>query len=222
MILIVEDDLEIQSLLSAYLSQAGFTTLVTGSPSKALEYLDKKGAQIELIVLDLTLPEMDGLALCKKIRQLYDMPIIISSARGDINNKIKGFDTGADDYLAKPYEPAELIVRINARLKHSKTSKFMEFDNLKIDIESRSVTLDGEDIKLTGAEFDILVFLVNKKNKPVSREDIACGVGNIHYDSSLRSIDTHIRNIRSKLGDDVKTPKFIKSVWGIGYKFCND
>ncbi len=217
-LLLIEDDLEMQSLIVAYLTQSKYEVIATDLPSKALEILEGKD-NIDLIILDLTLPEMDGFKLCKKIRQITQIPIIISSARGDIYNKIEGFDKGADDYLAKPYEPIELLARINALLRRLKP-KNMEFDNLSINVEQRNVIVDGINIDLTQTEFDILLFLIENRQKPMNREQIANSISAISEDSTLRSIDTHIRNIRSKIHDNAKEPKFIQSVWGIGYKFC--
>lgn len=217
-LLLVEDDLEMQGLIVTYLKQAGFSVVPTASPLEALEILNKQKG-IDLIIVDLTLPEMDGFELCKKIRSFSSIPIIISTARGDIYNKIQGFEKGADDYLAKPYEPAELIARINALLRRFKP-KELEFDNLSVNIQKREALIDGKNIDLTNTEFDILIFLIENRLYPVSREAIANSINAIHEESSLRSIDTHVRNLRAKLGDSAKEPKFIQSVWAIGYKFC--
>lgn len=217
-ILLVEDDLEMQGLIVTYLRQAGFEVVATASPMESLNILTQQ-KNIDLIILDLTLPEMDGFELCKRIRTFSSTPIIISTARGDIYNKIQGFEQGADDYLAKPYEPVELIARINAMLRRFKPKK-MVFDNLSINISKREVLIDGKNIDLTNTEFDILIFLIENRLHPVSREAIAHSINAIHEESSLRSIDTHVRNLRAKLGDSAKEPKFIQSVWAIGYKFC--
>lgn len=217
-ILLIEDDLDMQSLIVAYLTQAKYNVIATHSPSKALEILEGKDS-IDLVILDLTLPEMDGFKLCKRIRKITQAPIIISSARGDIYNKVEGFDVGADDYLAKPYEPVELLARINALLRRLKP-KNMEFDNMQINVETRTVIVNGMSVDLTPTEFDILLFLIENRQKPMSREQIANNITSMSEDTTLRSIDTHIRNIRSKIDDSAKEPRFIQSVWGIGYKFC--
>lgn len=218
-LLLVEDDLEMQGLIKTYLEQARFEVLATDLPSKALGLLKEHQGNIDLVILDLTLPQMDGFELCKQIRNISQLPIIISTARGDIYNKIQGFEKGADDYLAKPYEPAELIARINAMLRRFKP-KEMVFDSLSINIQRREVKIGGIVAELTNTEFDILVFLVENRLHPISRETIANTISAIHEDSLLRSIDTHVRNLRAKLGDNAKEPRFIQSVWGIGYKFC--
>lgn len=218
-ILIVEDDLEMQKLLVDFLKQSNMEAFATQDPQEALELLKKE--KFHLGVLDIGLPKMNGLELCQKIREFSDIPLIISSARGDISSKILGFERGADDYLAKSYEPIELVARINALLKRYTNNETLNFQNLSIDVNKRRVSLDGENLELTPAEFEILVLLLSNRGKPFSRESLAQAISTIAPDSSLRSIDTHIRNLRSKLKDDAKEPKFIQSVWGIGYKFCD-
>lgn len=216
-ILLIEDDLDMQGLIVAYLTQSKYEVLATHLPSKALEILESR-TSIDLIILDLTLPEMDGFKLCKRIRKLTQAPIIISSARGDVYNKVEGFDMGADDYLAKPYEPVELLARINALLRRLKP-KNMDLGGMEVNVETRCVIVDGMNIDLTPTEFEILLFLIENRQKPMSREQIANSIASMGEDSTLRSIDTHIRNIRSKIDDSAKEPRFIQSVWGIGYKF---
>lgn len=219
-ILIVEDDLEMQKLLVDYLRQSGMEVMATTSPTTALDWLKSKGG-FHLAVLDIMLPEMDGLELCQRVRQISDIPIIMSSARADISSKILGFERGADDYLAKSYEPIELVARINALLKRYSQNQSVKYGDLEIDVNKHKVSVAGYNVELTPAEFEILSLLVAHRGKPYSRESLAQAISFIAPDSSLRSIDTHIRNLRVKLGDDAKTPKYIQSIWGIGYKFCD-
>lgn len=219
-ILIVEDDLEMQKLLQDYLQQSGMEVITTDSPNTAIEWI-KQQKGFHLAVLDIMLPEMDGLELCERIREISDMPIIMSSARGDISSKMLGFKNGADDYLAKSYEPLELVARINALLKRYTKTQSITYKDLEIDSTKRKVKVEGIAIDLTPAEFEILNLLFLHKGKPFSRNSLSQAIASIAPDSSLRSIDTHIRNLRAKLGDDAKTPKYIQSVWGIGYKFCD-
>lgn len=219
-ILLVEDDLEMQKLLVDYLRQSGMEVLATDSPNTALDWVKNKSG-FHLAVLDIMLPEMDGLELCQKLRKISDMPIIMSSARADISSKILGFERGADDYLAKSYEPIELVARINALLKRYSQHKSVRYGDLEVDIDKRKVKIADYNVELTPAEFEILSLLIGHKGKPYSRESLAQAISSIAPDSSLRSIDTHIRNLRTKLGDDAKTPKYIQSIWGIGYKFCD-
>ncbi|WDL75185.1 response regulator transcription factor [Helicobacter winghamensis] len=219
-ILIVEDDLEMQKLLQDYLQQSGMEVITTDSPNTAIEWI-KQQKGFHLAVLDIMLPEMDGLELCERIREISDMPIIMSSARGDISSKMLGFKNGADDYLAKSYEPLELVARINALLRRYTKTQSITYKDLEIDSTKRKVKVEGIAIDLTPAEFEILNLLFLHKGKPFSRNSLSQAIASIAPDSSLRSIDTHIRNLRAKLGDDAKTPKYIQSVWGIGYKFCD-
>lgn len=218
-ILVVEDDLDMQQLIYAFLKQSGMEATMTESPLKALSLLKEK--EFDLAILDLMLPEMDGLELCKKIRAFSNIPIIISSARGDISSKLLGFETGADDYLAKSYEPIELVARIHALLKRTQKDEILVFGDLQIDLTKHKVSLKNEVLDLTPAEFEILALLSSKKGKPFSRESLAQSISTISEDTSLRSIDTHIRNLRAKLNDHAKNPKYIQSVWGIGYKFAD-
>ncbi len=217
-LLLVEDDMAMQELIATYL--AGFEIHVQAlvSPIQALSLLRREPKKFDVLVLDLMLPEMDGLDLCREIRKICTTPIIISSARGDLGNKILGFELGADDYLAKPYEPRELVLRINALLRRNK-QEISEIGDLRIDYTKKEIYLGNHLLDLTPTERDILLLLVRKKGEPVSRETLASMIKNIHESSYSRSVDTHVSNLRTKLGDDVKQPRYIKSVWGIGYKF---
>lgn len=219
-ILIVEDDLQMQKLLQDYLQQSGMEVMVTENPKVALEWV-REGRGFHLAVLDIMLPQMDGLELCEKIREITDIPIIISSARGDISSKMLGFKHGADDYLAKSYEPLELVARIEALLRRYRHTQCAVYKDLAIDPLRHKVEVGGVAIDLTPAEFEILLLLFSHKGKPFSRNSLSQAIASIAPDSSLRSIDTHIRNLRVKLGDDAKHPKYIQSIWGIGYKFCD-
>ena len=159
---------------------------------------------------------MDLICL-KKLKEIKNIPIIISTARGDIGNKIHGFELGADDYLAKPYEPRELVLRIEHILKKS-FSKIITINNFTIDKENRTVLLENYPIDFTKIEFEIFIFLIENLNKISSREQIL-NATSLDINTKNRTIDMHISNIRYKIGDDSKNPIFIKSVWGIGYKF---
>lgn len=217
-LLLVEDDIAMQELIATYLAGFEIHTQALVSPMQALSLLRREPKKFDILVLDLMLPEMDGLDLCREIRKICTTPIIISSARGDLGNKILGFELGADDYLAKPYEPRELVLRINALLRRNK-KEISEIGDLRIDYAKKEIYLGNHLLDLTPTERDILLLLVRKKGEPVSRETLASMIDNIHESSYSRSVDTHISNLRTKLGDDVKQPRYIKSVWGIGYKF---
>lgn len=217
-VLLIEDDLDMQTLISDYLVNYDFEVISFDKPKEALENLEKDSNQYAVVVLDLMLPQMDGFDVCKRIRQLSSVPIIISSARGELSDKILGFDLGADDYLAKPYEPRELVIRINAILRRS-ISSAKTIGDFEIDEDKHEIKIEGYLLDLTRIEYDILHMFLQNQNKVLSRESISNSVTGIEYNSKDRTIDMHISNIRQKIGDDSKDPRYIKSVWGIGYKF---
>ncbi len=214
-VLLIEDDLQMQKFIIEYLKDYGFDCTAFDQPKDAIENF--KENDYSIIILDLMLPEMDGFDLFKKLKQIRNTPIIISSARGDIGNKIHGFELGADDYLAKPYEPRELVLRIEHILKKS-FNKTMNIGDFVIDKENRTVFMDNYPIDFTKIEFEIFLFLIENQNKISSREQIL-NATSLDINTKNRTIDMHISNIRYKIGDDSKNPKYIKSVWGIGYKF---
>ena len=217
-VLLIEDDLDMQTLISDYLQNYDFEVTAFDKPKEALTNLEKDSAAYAVVVLDLMLPQMDGFDVCKRIRQLSSVPIIISSARGELSDKILGFDLGADDYLAKPYEPRELVIRINAILRRS-VSSARNIGDFEIDEDKHEIKVEDYLLDLTKIEYDILHLFLQNQNKVLSRESISNAVTGIEYNSKDRTIDMHISNIRQKIGDDSKDPKYIKSVWGIGYKF---
>ena len=215
-VLLIEDDLQMQKFIIEYLKDYGFDCTAFAQPKDAIENF-KHEENYEIIILDLMLPDMDGFDLFKKLKSIRNIPIIISSARGDIGNKIHGFELGADDYLAKPYEPRELVLRIEHILKKN-FNKVITISDFKIDKENRMVFLDDYAIDFTKIELEIFIFLINNLNKISSREQII-NASSLDENTKNRTIDMHISNIRYKIGDDSKNPKYIKSVWGIGYKF---
>ncbi|MCT7602792.1 response regulator transcription factor [Aliarcobacter butzleri] len=215
-VLLIEDDKDMQKLIVEYLKEYDFNCVAFDQPKDVLEHF-KIDNNYSIIILDLMLPEMDGFDLFKKLKQIKDVPIVISSARGDIGNKIHGFELGADDYLAKPYEPRELVLRIEHILKKD-FNKTINIGNFIIDKENRTVLVDNYPVDLTKIEFEIFLFLVENQNKISSREQIL-NASSLDINTKNRTIDMHISNIRFKIGDDSKNPKYIKSVWGIGYKF---
>ena len=214
--LLIEDDLQMQKFIIEYLKDYGFDCVAFSHPKDALENF-KEDNSYSIIILDLMLPDMDGFDLFKKLKEIKNIPIIISTARGDIGNKIHGFELGADDYLAKPYEPRELVLRIEHILKKN-FSKIITINNFTIDKENRTVLLENYPIDFTKIEFEIFIFLIKNLNKISSREQIL-NATSLDINTKNRTIDMHISNIRYKIGDDSKNPIFIKSVWGIGYKF---
>jgi len=217
-VLLIEDDIALQELIIAYLEPFGFTTFGYTNPKLALDALLVRKEPFDIVVLDLMLPEMDGFDVAKMIKQQLDIPIIISSARTDLGNKIYGYDLGADDYLDKPYEPRELVLRLEAVLRRYGHKNTFTVSDFTIDESNKSLTMDGYGIDLTRIEFDIFLLLVKNRGKNLSRDQIIHALG-LDEEIKHRTIDMHISNLRQKIGDDAKEPLYIKSVWGIGYKF---
>jgi two-component system OmpR family response regulator len=209
----IEDDLEITELLSRFLAQYNMHVNGIQTPSSALNAL--KIDHYDLIILDLSLPEIDGLELCKIIRKSYDTPIIISTARGDLSDKVMGLELGADDYLPKPYEPRELVARIQTVLRRYKTVESIHKDgDFSIDEDKMQIKKDDEILELTLAEYEILSLFIKKIGIVISRDFIANNVDAIGWESSDRSIDVIVSRIRQKIGSD-----YIKTIRGVGYKF---
>ena len=218
-VLMVEDDLEITELLEQYLQSYSIETLSVSLPSVALEKLNNES--FDLILLDLGLPQMDGLELCKILKKSYpNTPVIISTARADVSDKVIAFELGADDYIAKPYDPRELVARIQAHIRRYQNFKEnLEESEFKVDRVKMLIEHNGRALELTLAEFEIFALLLEKKHQVVSREFIINSIDSISWESSDRSIDVIVSRIRHKIGDNPKEPKYIKSVRGVGYKY---
>ncbi|AXH13406.1 DNA-binding response regulator [Halarcobacter bivalviorum] len=216
----IEDDLELAQIITEYLASQDIEVTNTDSPYNGLSMLNLK--KYELIILDLTLPEIDGLEVIPKIREKSDIPIIISSARDDILDKVMGLERGADDYLPKPYNPRELQARIKAILKRTTNIDKKKEDEKKSDFilkeDDMQITFKNEILNLTLAEYDILKLLIQRNGAVIAREDFIYASDHIEDDSSLKNIDVMISRIRTKISkvDDSKT--YIKSVRGIGYQ----
>ena len=217
-ILLIEDDLQMQRLISDYLNDFGYTTRAFENPKEALEHFCDDPKAYDVIILDLMLPHMDGFDVCKKIKACSNTPVIISSARGDIGNKIHGYELGVDDYLAKPYEPRELVLRIEAVLRRTGHTEQFQSGDFTVDTSAREITVDGFTVALTKIEMDIFLYLIQNRGHALSREQLI-GAASLPPDTKNRTIDMHISNLRHKIGDDPKNPKYIRSLWGIGYKF---
>ena len=216
-ILLIEDDKEIGELLSEHLNGYSMDVVCATKPSEAFEAL--KQDKFDLVVLDLMLPEMNGFEVCKKIKSEYDLPIIISSARGNTSDKVLGLDLGADDYLTKGYEPIELVKRIEAVLRRYKKELKEAQAEFSVDERAMTIRFRGEPLSLTNSEYELMKLFLNSKGKALNRDDIANAIEFLNWDSTSRNVDVLVSKLRSKLDDDPKNPKYIKSVWGIGYKF---
>jgi two-component system OmpR family response regulator len=217
----IEDDLEIAELLVEYLAKYDINVTNYDSPELGVSAL--RMGKYDLTILDLSLPEIDGVQVCRMIRERSDIPIIISSARSDISDKAACFKYGADDYLAKPYDSQELVLRINSVLKRGKArvGEKEESKRFLLDEQMREITKEGTVINLTNAEYQILAYLIKRSNFAISREEILLNVESIKYESSYKSIDVLIGRVRSKIEENPKEPQYIKSLRGIGYKLVN-
>jgi len=216
-ILMIEDDLELAEILTEFLQQYDFEVRTEDDPFNALSVL--KLEPFDLVILDLTLPGMDGLEVCAAIRERQNIPIIISSARSDVHDKVKALELGADDYMPKPYDPRELEARIRSVLRRSEgTSTSVEEthepSDFKLNESAMVISYKGHELDLTNAEYGILGYMVKKQGTVVSREDLIHNVSAINEDSSNKSIDVMVGRIRNKLGDK----SLIESIRGIGYK----
>jgi len=220
-ILLVEDDINLQNLVNEYLKDYNLSCDSFSKPLDALKKYSENPSGYSLAILDLGLPQMDGFDLLKKLKEIRPLPIIISTARDDIGNKIYGYELGVDDYLSKPYEPRELVLRVNAVLKRYSNDEYLTFGRFKINKSTNQIFLDNTEIEFTKIEFEIIVLLLKNSNKVISREEILRNTS-LREDTRNRTIDMHISNIRFKIDDDSKDTKYIKSVWGIGYKFLDD
>lgn len=219
-VLMIEDDIELARLLKARLLRDEINVTIASTPLEGLSLFQAQ--TFDLLVLDLSLPQMDGMEICRLIRQESNIPIIISSARSDIQDKMMGFTRGADDYLPKPYDPQELIFRIDAimrRIHPTMSKKLMPFE---IDEARHEISKNSSILRLTQAEYDIVAYMIKKDRYVISREELLLNIGSIRYESSLKSIDVIMGRIRQKIGDDTKNPRYIVSVRGVGYKFVNE
>lgn len=221
-ILMIEDDLELAEILMEYLEQFDITITIADDPYIGLSTLDTQ--KFDLVILDLTLPGIDGLEVCKEIRKRHTVPIIISSARTDITDKVTALENGADDYLPKPYNPRELQARIMSLLRRQKgvvasEQNIQRTKDLVLNVEQRIITLKGKELHLTAAEYGILAYLMKKEGGVVSREELIYNIEAISEETTNKSIDVIIGRIRQKLGENPKEPKYIHAVRGVGYKF---
>ncbi len=220
-ILMIEDDQRLASMVRSYLAQAGFVVGVAEDASRGLAQIER--SQWDLVLLDLMLPDADGLDVCRRIRALCGVPIIMVTARGDTADRIVGLEMGADDYLAKPFEPRELLARIRAVLRRQgerSGSAPLRFGRLEIDREARRVRVDGEDRSLTARQFDLLLALAEHAGRVLSRDQLIALVGADGGDSLDRSIDVHIVKLRAAIEDDPRAPRRILTVRGAGYVFA--
>ena len=217
-ILVVDDEFRIRKLLKDFLLKENFKVLEAEDGEKALQIFDEEKEKINLILLDVMMPKLDGWSVLRQIRQESKVPVIMLTARGEEQDELFGFELGVDEYVSKPFSPKILIARIKAILSRTsqKEKEKKSFDGIEIDAEGRTVTVDGKIVELSLREYELLKYLLDNENVALSRDKILNNVWNYDYYGDSRTIDSHIKKIRHKLG---KKGKYIKTIRGVGYKF---
>lgn len=217
-ILIVDDESRMRKLIKDFLISKGYSILEAEDGEKALQVFEENLEKIDLILLDVMMPKLDGWSVLRQIRQTSKVPIIMLTARGEEQDELFGFELGVDEYISKPFSPKILVARVEAILKRTQgdTKEVKDYGGIEIDKEGRTVTVDGKVLELSLREYELLVYLVENENIALSRDKILNNVWNYDYYGDSRTIDSHIKKIRHKLG---KRGKYIKTMRGVGYKF---
>lgn len=217
-ILIVDDESRMRKLVKDFLERDGFTVLEAGDGLEAMDvFYDNK--DIALLILDVMMPKMDGWQVCREVRQVSQVPIIMLTARADEKDELQGFDLGVDEYIAKPFSPKILVARVEAILRRTNvlfSEESIDAGGIVIDKTAHLVTIDNQPIELSYKEFELLSYFLENQGIALSREKILNNVWNYDYFGDARTIDTHVKKLRSKLGDK---GDYIKTIWGMGYKF---
>jgi DNA-binding response OmpR family regulator len=221
-ILLVEDEKNIRDAVVAYLEREGYWVTAAGDGEVALQQFDKH--RFDLVVLDLMLPKISGEAVCRDIRDTSDVPIIMLTAKGEIEDRISGLELGADDYLVKPFSPRELVARVRALLRRAHVGEEpqrdkLEFGDLEIDVAGHKAFLHGAELDLTASEFKLLLTMARYPGRVYSRMELVEKVLGYDFEGYERTIDSHVKNLRAKLDDDPKDPTYIYTVHGVGYRF---
>ena len=219
-ILIVDDESRMRKLVKDFLVRQQYTVLEAGDGEEALEIFFRH-REISLILLDVMMPKMDGFEVLKVIREHSQVPIIMLTARGEEQDELKGFDLGVDEYISKPFSPRILVARVDAVLRRSGQQKdeVLECDGIVLNKSAHQVTIDGKEIELSFKEFELLAYFLENKGIALSREKILNNVWNYDYFGDARTIDTHVKKLRSKMGPKGND---IRTIWGMGYKFEPD
>ena len=217
-VLIVDDEARMRKLIKDFLSAKGFSILEAEDGEKALQVYEENSQKIDLILLDVMMPKLDGWSVLRQIRQTSKVPIIMLTARGEEQDELFGFELGVDEYISKPFSPKILVARVEAILKRTQgeTKEVKDYGGIEINKEGRTVTVDGKVLELSLREYELLIYLVENENIALSRDKILNNVWNYDYYGDSRTIDSHIKKIRHKLG---KRGKYIKTMRGVGYKF---
>ena len=221
-ILVVEDEKAIRDVVAAYLEREGFWVTPAADGRVALNEFSKR--RFDLIVLDLMLPEVSGEEVCRRIRDVSDVPIIMLTAKGDEEDRIAGLELGADDYLVKPFSPRELVARVRALLRRAHVTEEPQrerlvYADLDVDVAGHKAFLGGDELDLTASEFKLLVTLARYPGRVYSRMELVEKVLGYDFEGYERTIDSHVKNLRAKLHDDPREPRFIYTVHGVGYRF---
>ena len=216
-ILIVEDDKELAGLMTDFLRTEGYIVSAVESGERAVELFDRYGAR--LVVLDINLPDVNGFAVCSKLRENTDTPILIVSARTDKEDKLNGLDLGADDYIEKPYDIDILLAKIKGIFKRRYQRQILSASGVTLNLAGKSAEIDGKPVELTAKEFDLLTLLIENQGKALKKEYLFSTVWGSDSDSELQTLHVHINRLRQKLGEDPKNAKRLLTVWGVAYKF---
>jgi len=220
-VLLIDDDRKHSQLMQAYFKRFGINLVCAYDSVEGFKKLARE--EPDLVLLDVMLPGKDGFEICREIRKTSNIPIIMLTARGDIIDRVSGLELGADDYIGKPFEPRELVARVQATLRRSEltgpTIGQLNFEGLSIDTEARTVRVDDSTVDLTSMEFELLLILARRHGRKLSRDDILSELRGIDAAILTRSVDIMVSRLRQKLGDSVKPPRFIQTVWGRGYSF---
>ena len=220
-ILIVDDEARMRKLVRDFLERAGYDVSEAADGLEALSVF--QGDTFSLVILDVMMPGMDGYSVCQEIRKLSQVPVMMLTAKGEEENELEGFTCGADEYIAKPFSPKILVARVNAILRRTETggeeSTVLSYGGIVLDQSAHTVSVDGNEIVLSYKEFELLEYFMKNKGIALSREKILNNVWNYDYFGDARTIDTHVKKLRSKLGEK---GDLIRTIWGMGYKFDPD
>lgn len=220
-VLLIDDDKKHSELLKTYLKQFGIALECAGDADEGFRKLTRTDP--DLLLLDVMLPGKDGFDICREVRKKSRIPIIMLTARGDVMDRVSGLEIGADDYIGKPFEPRELVARIQSILRRSTATDardpVMRFEGMEIDRDAKFVDVDGVRVELTSMEFELLTILAARAGKKVSRDEILNELRGIDAAILTRSVDIMVSRLRQKIGDSAKPPRFIQTVWGTGYAF---
>lgn len=220
-ILVVDDEDRIRKLVRDFLIKEGYNVIEAADGEEALNQFDTN-PDLKLIILDVMMPKMDGFEVAKRIRKTSKLPIIMLTAKADEDDELQGFDIGVDEYIAKPFSPKILVARVGAVIRRSQTEESVESSNateiggITLDIDAHVVKIDGEEISLSVKEFELLAYFIQNRGIALSRDTILNNVWNYDYFGDARTIDTHVKKLRAKLGE---SGKYIKTIWALGYKF---